>query len=74
MDTRYVGVDIGKKKCNVLVMDQQGLIAEEFTFTNNYGGIALFSSKLSMDDKVVMESTGSVWTNPFNHLPMFASL
>jgi transposase len=68
MNARYVGVDIGKKKCNVAVMDQQGLIADEFTFTNNHEGIEWFSSKLSMDDRVVMESTGSVWTNLYNHL------
>jgi transposase len=68
MNARYVGVDIGKKKCNVAVMDQQGLIADEFTFTNNHQGIEWFSSKLSMDDRVVMESTGSVWTNLYNQL------
>jgi transposase len=68
MNTRYVGVDIGKKKCNVAVMDQQGLIADEFTFANNHRGIESFSAKLSMDDRVVMESTGSVWLNLYNHL------
>ena len=61
-------MDIGKKKCNVAMMDQQGLIADEFTFTNNHQGIEWFSSSLSMDDKVVMESTGSVWTNLYNSL------
>lgn len=44
------------------------LIADEFTFTNNHEGIEWFASKLSMDDRVVMESTGSVWTNLYNHL------
>lgn len=68
VNTRYVGVDIGKNKCNVAMMDQQGLIADEFTFANNHQGIEWFSSRLSMDDKVVMESTGSVWTNLYNHL------
>lgn len=64
----YVGVDIGKKKCNVAIMDQSGLIDDEFTFTNNHAGIEWFSKKLTMDDKVVMESTGSFWTNLYNHL------
>lgn len=49
-------------------MDQQGLIADEFTFTNNHQGIEWFSSKLSIDDRVAMESTGSFWTNLYNHL------
>lgn len=65
---RYVGVDIGKKKCSAAIMDQQGIIDDEFTFTNNHEGIEWFSKKLSLDDKVVMESTGSVWTNLYNHL------
>jgi transposase len=68
VNARYVGVDIGKNKCNVAMMDQQGLIADEFTFANNHQGIEWFSSRLSMDDKVVMESTGSVWANLYNHL------
>src|SRR2546425_11228994 len=66
--TRYVGVDIGKKECIVAMMDQQGLIADEFAFTNNHEGIEWFSKRLSTDDKVVMESTGSVWANLYNHL------
>lgn len=65
---RYVGVDIGKQKCNVAIMEQNGLIDDEFTFTNNYLGIEWFSKKLTMHDKVVMESTGSYWTNLYNHL------
>jgi transposase len=69
MSTRYyVGVDIGKKKCNVAMMNQSGLIDDEFAFSNNHEGIEWFSKKLSMDDRVVMESTGSFWTNLYNHL------
>jgi transposase len=68
MNTRYVGVDIGKQKCNVAIMDQNGLINDEFTFTNNHQGVEWFSKKLSMEDKVVMESTGSFWTNLYNQL------
>lgn len=68
VNTRYVGVDIGKNKCSAAIMEEHGLIDEEFTFTNNHEGIEWFSKKLSMDDKVVMESTGSYWTNLYNHL------
>jgi len=66
--TRYVGVDVGKKNCSVAVMDQQGLILEEYTFPNNHQGIATMASKLSIDDRVVMESIGSVGANLYNHL------
>ena len=48
-------------------MDQQRLIADEFTSLNNHQGIGWFSSKLSMDDTVVMESTGSVRADLYNH-------
>jgi transposase len=49
-------------------MDPGGAILEEFTFTNNHEGIEGFASKLTTNDRVVMESTGSVWTNLYNHL------
>lgn len=65
---RYVGMDVGKQRCRVAMMNQQGNIIDEFTFTNNHGGILSLASRLTMDDRVVMESTGSVWTNLYNHL------
>jgi transposase len=63
-----VGIDIGKMKCRAAIMDQGGSILDEFTFTNNHVGIESLASRLSIDDRVVMESTGSVWTNLYNHL------
>jgi transposase len=63
-----VGIDIGKAKCRAAIMDPGGLMLEEFTFTNNHEGIEGLASKLTMNDRVVMESTGSVWTNLYNHL------
>lgn len=66
--TRYIGIDVGKQKCRAAMMDLQGTIIDEFTFTNNHDGIASLTSRLTMDDRVVMESTGSVWTNLYNHL------
>ena len=65
---RFVGIDISKAKCRAAIMDPEGAILEEFTFTNNHEGIEGFASKLTMHDRVVMESTGSVWTNLYNHL------
>jgi len=65
---RYVGIDVGKQRCRAAVMDQGGFIIDEFTFTNNHRGIGDLASRLTMEDKVVMESTGSVWTNLYNSL------
>jgi len=65
---RYVGIDIGKQRCRAAVMDENGFLVEEFSFRNNSGGIEGLASKLSVDDRVVMESTGSVWMNLYESL------
>jgi hypothetical protein len=67
-EVRFVGIDIGKAKCRAAIMDPGGIILEEFTFTNNHEGIEGLASRLTLNDRVVMESTGSVWTNLYNHL------
>ena len=65
---RFVGIDIGKWKCRAAIMDQGGSILDEFTFTNNHEGIENLASRLTVHDRVVMESTRSVWANLYNHL------
>jgi transposase len=65
---RYVGIDVGKQRCRAAVMDQTGSIIDEFVFANNHQGIEGLVSKVTMDDKVVMGSTGSVWANLYNTL------
>ena len=60
---RYVGIDVGKHRCRAAVMDQGGLIIEEFAFTNSHQGIDDVASRLTVDDRVAIESTGSVWVN-----------
>jgi len=65
---RFVGIDIGKAKCRVAIMDPSGVILDEFTFTNNHEGIEGLASMFTLDDRVVIDSTGSVWTNLYNHL------
>jgi transposase len=65
---KYVGIDVGKYKCAVAVMDAEGKISDEFAFQNNSEGIRGLISKLSIDDRVVMESTGSVWSNLYDRL------
>ncbi len=58
---RYVGIDVDKMRCHVAMMDQEGVMIDEFTFTNNPEGIQGLASKLNVEDRAVMESTGSVW-------------
>jgi len=65
---KYVGVDIGKWKCRAAMMDPEGTIMEEFTFPNDAEGIRNLASRLTAEDRVVMESTGSVWTTLYNNL------
>ena len=65
---RFVGLDIGKWKCRAAIMNQEGLILDEFWFTNDNEGIETLTAKLTVQDRVVMESTGSVWTNLYDRL------
>jgi len=67
-EMRYVGVDIGKWRCRAAIMDSEGGIVNEFTFPNDAEGILSLASRLTTEDRVVMESTGSVWSNLYNHL------
>jgi transposase len=64
----YVGVDVGKSKCRASMMNTEGKIMKELDFCNNSQGISNLTSLLSMDDHVVMESTGSYWLDLYNHL------
>jgi RNase H-fold protein (predicted Holliday junction resolvase) len=36
---KYVGIDVGKQKCAVAMMDSEGRISGEFSFHNNNEGI-----------------------------------
>lgn len=64
----YVGVDVGKNKCRTAMMNQEGKITTEFSFSNNQEGISRLASMLTMDDRVVMESTGAYWLELYDHL------
>jgi transposase len=65
---RYVGIDVGKTKCRVCMMEQGGLVTDEFSFDNDDDGISSLASTLTMDDRVVMESTGAYWLNIYERL------
>jgi transposase len=59
----YVGVDVSKRKCRAAVVDGDGVLVDEFSFSNDFEGIKRFVSRLSEGDRVVMESTGNLWVN-----------
>jgi len=65
---RFVGIDVGKAKCHAAIMNQEGVMIDEFAFTDNSEGIDGFASRLSIDDKAVMESTGNVWVKLYEGL------
>jgi len=58
-----VGVDVSKRKCRAAVVDGDGVLVDEFNFSNDFEGIRRFVSRLSEGDAVVMESTGNLWVN-----------
>jgi transposase len=64
----YVGVDVGKSKCRMAMMNQEGEITREFSFKNDSEGISRLASMLTVNDKVVMESTGAYWLDLYDHL------
>lgn len=70
---RYIGVDIGKKRCRAAIMDDGGALVEEFSFINDSSGIDRFLSELSTDDRVVMESTGNLWVNLYEAIKEFGA-
>lgn len=66
--SRYVGIDVGKARCRAALMNQKGAIESEFSFENNTKGIATLLSTLTVEDSVVMESTGNLWLNIYDAL------
>lgn len=65
---RYVGIDVGKAKCRAALMNQNGAVESEFFFENSSKGIVKLVSTLTIEDKVVMESTGNLWLNIYDTL------
>ncbi len=65
---RFVGIDVGKTKCRAAIMDEEGIMIDEFNFTNNLEGIQAFTSRFNAEDRAVMESTGSVWLKLYESL------
>jgi transposase len=49
-------------------LNSEGKIVKELDFSNNSQGIAILTLLLSMDDRVVMLSTGPYWLDLCNQL------
>jgi transposase len=66
---RYIGVDVGKKRCQACVMDEEGMVLDEFPFTNNGEGIQrLLKHVGDAECKAVIESTGNLWLRIYEAL------
>ena len=66
---RYIGVDVGKKRCQSCIMDADGEILDEFPFTNNGEGIQRLLELVSdVQCKAVVESTGNLWLRIYEAL------
>ena len=50
---RYIGIDVGKWKCRVAVMDPAGTIIEEYTFPNDAESIRDLASRLDVPGSCV---------------------
>jgi transposase len=42
---RYIGVDVGKKRYQAHITDEEGVILDEFPFDNTFNGIGRLQQK-----------------------------
>jgi transposase len=69
MKTRYIGIDVGKRRCQACVTDEHGLIVDEFVFENSFEGISYLVGKVKPGPaKAVVESTGNLWLRIYEAL------
>ena len=66
----YVGIDVHKRKCNSVLMDEQGRILDEPTFTNTQQGLLTLIERIKPygEAKAVLESTGNFWLRSYEAL------
>ena len=75
---KNIGIDIGKKKCFICVMDEKGDILEEFDYDNTSHGAETFAKMMNKkytECHAVCESTGNMWIKTFesfekNNIPI----
>jgi transposase len=65
---KNIGIDIGKKKCFICVMDEKGTILEESNYDNTLQDAEIFAKSMVKKYKkcqAVCESTGNMWIKTF---------
>ena len=68
-ETRYLGIDVGKKLCQACIMDEEGSVRDEFRFNNASDGIQDLLDRASPTEcKAVLESTGNLWIRLYEAL------
>lgn len=66
---KYIGVDVGKKKCQACIMDEDGGVLDELRFTNTGEGIRMLLERVGDGEcKAVVESTGNLWLRIYEAL------
>lgn len=66
---RYIGIDIGKRRCQACVMYEERSVIDEFPFSNAREGIEKLLDGLPDEDcRAVVESTGNLWLSIYESL------
>ncbi len=73
-----IGIDIGKRRCVVCVIDAKGHVLEEGSYDNTYKEAARLAARLKKEYKrcqAACESTGNTWLKTFRafedqHIPI----
>jgi transposase len=65
---RYIGIDVGKSRCQACVMGEDGGILDEFPFANDSEGIKKLIELADTGSKAVVESTGNMWLRIYEAL------
>ncbi len=65
---KSIGINIGKRRCIVCIMDRNGTVLEETGYENTYAAADAFARKAKMEYEkcqAVCESTGNLWIKTY---------
>lgn len=67
---KYLGIDVGKRRCTAVVKDDKGVQLTEMSFLNRRDDVAQLLNRLEpcRDLQAVMESTSNVWVKVYDVL------